>query len=85
MQFFIDYLTAIKDISPQDKEITHRPALKTFLDNIKSYLATTQNGFASITIHHEPNNDKDGFGAPDFHIYTLGKWGGGINTRLYRK
>lgn len=76
MQFFIDYLTDIKDISPQDKEITHRPALKAFLDNIKSYLATTQKDFASITIHHEPNNDKDGFGAPDFHIYTLGKRGG---------
>ncbi|WP_366559212.1 hypothetical protein [Campylobacter sp.] len=58
------YLEAIKNISPSDKEHTHRSALENFLNSIKQ----TQDKANQIYIKQEPNNDKEGRGAPDFLV-----------------
>ena len=65
------YLEKIKTITSKDKEHTHRGALQTLLENLSNSTSKTQ-----ISIIHEPNNDKEGRGAPDFlitqHSLTLG-------------
>ena len=58
-----NYLNSIKDMSVKDKEHRHRSALEKLLNDIKE--ATKNN---AIKIIHEPNNDKDGRGAPDFRF-----------------
>ncbi|MBC5858362.1 DNA methyltransferase [Campylobacter jejuni] len=58
------YLEKIKDISINDKEHTHRTALENLLLTIKD----TQDKQDKIHIKQEPNNDKEGNGAPDFLI-----------------
>ncbi|MBF7041895.1 N-6 DNA methylase [Campylobacter volucris] len=58
------YLEKIKDISTNDKEHTHRTALENLLLAIKD----TQDKQNKIHIKQEPNNDKEGNGAPDFLI-----------------
>ena len=58
-----NYLNSIKDMSEKDKEHTHRSALQILLNEIKD---ATGNG--RIKIIHEPNNDKEGRGAPDFRF-----------------
>ncbi|TKZ36285.1 type ISP restriction/modification enzyme [Brachyspira catarrhinii] len=58
-----NYLNSIKDMSEKDKEHTHRSALQILLNEIKD---ATGNG--AIKIVHEPNNDKEGRGAPDFRF-----------------
>lgn len=55
------YLQAIKDIKASDKEHTYRTPLETLLNALKGESK-------SIYIKHEPNNDKEGRGAPDFLI-----------------
>lgn len=59
-----NYLEKIKDISINDKEHTHRTALENLLLSIKDCF-DKQN---KISIKQEPNNDKEGNGAPDFLI-----------------
>ncbi|WP_034584025.1 type ISP restriction/modification enzyme [Helicobacter pametensis] len=59
----INYLNAIKSISPKDKEHTHRGALQTL---IQAFADVQPN--KNLKIIHEPNNDKEGRGAPDFLI-----------------
>lgn len=56
------YLESIVHITPSDKEHTHRSALETLLNSLKDSIN------AKIQITHEPNNDKEGRGAPDFLI-----------------
>ncbi|EKR5795250.1 DNA methyltransferase [Campylobacter jejuni] len=58
------YLENIKDISTNDKEHTHRIALQNLLQAIKD----NQDKQNKISIKQEPNNDKEGRGAPDFLI-----------------
>ncbi|MGI7832339.1 type ISP restriction/modification enzyme [Campylobacter jejuni] len=58
------YLENIKDISTNDKEHTHRTALQNLLQAIKD----NQGKQNKISIKQEPNNDKEGRGAPDFLI-----------------
>ncbi|HFP7794186.1 TPA: type ISP restriction/modification enzyme [Campylobacter jejuni] len=58
------YLENIKDISINDKEHTHRTALQNLLQTIKD----NQDKQNKISIKQEPNNDKEGRGAPDFLI-----------------
>ncbi|EAL8718690.1 DNA methyltransferase [Campylobacter jejuni] len=58
------YLENIKDISINDKEHTHRTALQNLLQAIKD----NQDKQNKISIKQEPNNDKEGRGAPDFLI-----------------
>ena len=58
-----NYLNSIKDMSEKDKEHTHRSALQILLNEIKDAL-----GNSAIQIIHEPNNDKEGRGAPDFRF-----------------
>ncbi|EHN6916937.1 N-6 DNA methylase [Campylobacter jejuni] len=58
------YLESIKDISINDKEHTHRTALQNLLQVIKE----NQDKQNKISIKQEPNNDKEGRGAPDFLI-----------------
>ncbi|EAK0847617.1 type ISP restriction/modification enzyme [Campylobacter lari] len=58
------YLENIKDISINDKEHTHRTALQNLLQAIKE----NQDKHNKISIKQEPNNDKEGRGAPDFLI-----------------
>ena len=55
------YLQAIKDIKASDKEHTYRTPLETLLNALKGESK-------AIHIKHEPNNDKEGRGAPDFLI-----------------
>lgn len=57
------YLESIKDITAEDKEHTYRSALEILLNDIKKNL-----NFSKVNIKHEPNNDKEGRGAPDFLI-----------------
>lgn len=65
------YLLAIKDIKESDKEHTYRTPLQNLLEAIngggggKSSSLDSKN---NIYIIHEPNNDKEGRGAPDFLI-----------------
>nr|WP_317404183.1 type ISP restriction/modification enzyme [uncultured Helicobacter sp.] len=68
MQFLQNYLEALQDISTQDKEHTHRTALENLLNALKEYLTLQNKVLQSIHIKHEPNNDKEGRGAPDFLI-----------------
>ena len=58
-----NYLNSIKNMSEKDKEHTHRSALQILLNETKD---ATGNG--RIKIIHEPNNDKEGRGAPDFRF-----------------
>lgn len=64
MAYLQTYLQAIQNITIDDKEHTHRTFLHNLLNNIKDILPNTNN----IKIIHEPNNDKEGRGAPDFLI-----------------
>lgn len=68
MQFLQNYLEALQNISTQDKEHTHRTALENLLNALKEYLTLQNKVLQSIHIKHEPNNDKEGRGAPDFLI-----------------
>ena len=63
MDIINNYLNSIKNMSEKDKEHTHRSALQILLNEIKD---ATGNG--KIKIIHEPNNDKEGRGAPDFRF-----------------
>lgn len=63
MEIINNYLNSIKDMSEKDKEHTHRSALQILLNEIKD---ATGNG--RVKIVHEPNNDKEGRGAPDFRF-----------------
>lgn len=63
MDIINNYLNSIKNMSEKDKEHTHRSALENLLKEIKD---ATGNG--RIKIIHEPNNDKEGRGAPDFRF-----------------
>lgn len=58
-----DYLSQIQNITEKDKEHTYRTFLHTLLIKIQEKTAYT-----NIKIIHEPNNDKEGRGAPDFLI-----------------
>lgn len=58
-----DYLNSIKNMSVKDKEHTHRSALEKLLNEIKKHIGNNR-----IEIIHEPNNDKEGRGAPDFRF-----------------
>ncbi|RAX57804.1 DNA methyltransferase [Helicobacter monodelphidis] len=72
MEFLGTYLNTIQNITLQDKEHTHRTYLQNFLNSIKEALATNNKALSSLTIRHEPNNDKEGRGAPDFMILFQG-------------
>lgn len=63
MDIINNYLNSIKGMSEKDKEHTHRSALQILLNEIKD---ATGNG--RVKIVHEPNNDKEGRGAPDFRF-----------------
>lgn len=63
MDIINNYLNSIKNMSEKDKEHTHRSALQILLNEIKD---ATGNG--GVKIVHEPNNDKEGRGAPDFRF-----------------
>lgn len=71
MSILKTYLEKIKTITPKDKEHTHRGALQTLLETLADNISKGQ-----ISTIHEPNNDKEGRGAPDFlitqHSLTLG-------------
>ncbi|RDU66890.1 type ISP restriction/modification enzyme [Helicobacter equorum] len=58
-----NYLLQIQNITEKDKEHTYRTFLHTLLIKIQEKAAST-----NIKIIHEPNNDKEGRGAPDFLI-----------------
>lgn len=62
------YLQAIQDIKDSDKEHTYRTALENLLNALKECLTLQNKALQSIHIKHEPNNDKEGRGAPDFLI-----------------
>ncbi|WP_288680989.1 type ISP restriction/modification enzyme [uncultured Brachyspira sp.] len=74
MEYNIDiinnYLNSIKNMSEKDKEHTHRSALENLLNEIKEHTGNNSKAgmFAKIKIIHEPNNDKEGRGAPDFRF-----------------
>lgn len=62
------YLQAIQDIKDSDKEHTYRTTLENLLNALKECLTLQNKALQSIHIKHEPNNDKEGRGAPDFLI-----------------
>ncbi|WP_346727919.1 hypothetical protein [Helicobacter turcicus] len=66
------YLQSIKDISTADKEHTKRTQLENFLNRIKDKLAQNNKELLNLHIKHEPNNDKEGRGAPDFQVLSQG-------------
>lgn len=79
-----NYLDCIKNITEESKELEFRTALETFLNAIKTHLSKVNKDFENIHITHEPKNDKDGFGAPDFQVNSFAtRGGGGFNFRLY--
>lgn len=81
MQILQDYLTSIQNINPQDKEHTYRTYLQNFLESLKANLATHDKTLQSLQIKHEPNNDKEGRGAPDFLIQNQGLMIGYIENK----
>ena len=72
MLFLENYLKSIESISPKDKEYTHRAALENLMNAIKNSLAQDRQALKDLTIKHEPNNDKEGRGAPDFILLSQG-------------
>ena len=70
MDIINNYLNSIKNMSEKDKEHTHRSALENLLNEIKEHTGNNSKAgmFAKIKIIHEPNNDKEGRGAPDFRF-----------------
>ncbi len=66
------YLQNIKDLNPQDKEHTYRTQLENFLNRLKDKLAQDNKELLNLHLKHEPNNDKEGRGAPDFLIQNQG-------------
>lgn len=66
------YLQDIKDLSPQDKEYSRRTQLENFLNRLKDKLAQNNKELLNLHVKHEPNNDKEGRGAPDFLIQNQG-------------
>ncbi|TLD82152.1 hypothetical protein LS68_003915 [Helicobacter sp. MIT 05-5293] len=72
MDFLETYLKAIESISPQDKEHTHRTALENLMNAFKDTLTQNKCGLKDLSIRQEPNNDKEGRGAPDFVILSQG-------------
>lgn len=72
MEFLKTYLEGIRDISPEAKEHTYRTPLEGLLNALKDELAKENKSLACINIKHEPNNDKQGRGAPDFQILRSG-------------
>ncbi|STQ86353.1 type ISP restriction/modification enzyme [Helicobacter muridarum] len=81
MQFLKDYLKAVQNISPQDKEHTYRTYLHNLLQSLKENLSTQDKALQSLHIKHEPNNDKEGRGAPDFLIQNQGLMIGYIENK----
>lgn len=65
-----EYLETIAEITPQDKEHTYRTYLQNLLESLKVNLRNKD--LQSLHIKHEPNNDKEGRGAPDFLIQNQG-------------
>lgn len=55
------YIQTIQNMQESDKELTYRTPLENLLNALKGESKT-------IHIKHEPNNDKEGRGAPDFLI-----------------
>lgn len=74
-----EYLEAIWEITPQDKEHTYRTYLQNLLESLKVNLRNKD--LQSIHIKHEPNNDKEGRGAPDFLIQNQGLMIGYIENK----
>lgn len=81
MQILQPYLTDIQNINPQDKEHTYRTHLHNFLESLKESLTIENKTLQSLTIKHEPNNDKEGRGAPDFLIQNQGLMIGYIENK----
>ena len=69
------YLESIENISLQDKEHTHRTHLENFFNALKDNLHLT------LKVTQEPNNDKEGRGAPDFLIQNQGLMIGYIENK----
>ena len=61
-----EYLQNIQTISPLDKEHSNRGALESLFKSLAEVFS--QNKKSKIHITHEPNNDSEGKGAPDFLI-----------------
>lgn len=61
-----EYLQNIQTISPSDKEHSNRGALESLFKSLAEVFS--QNKKSKIHITHEPNNDSEGKGAPDFLI-----------------
>ena len=61
-----EYLQKIQTISPSDKEHSNRGALESLFKSLAEVFS--QNKKSKIHITHEPNNDSEGKGAPDFLI-----------------
>lgn len=74
-----EYLEAIAEITPQDKEHTYRTYLQNLLESLKANLRNKD--LQSLHIKHEPNNDKEGRGAPDFLIQNQGLMIGYIENK----
>lgn len=74
-----EYLEAIWEITPQDKEHTYRTYLQNLLESLKVNLRNKD--LQSLHIKHEPNNDKEGRGAPDFLIQNQGLMIGYIENK----
>lgn len=72
MEFLKTYLEGIRDISPEAKEHTYRTPLEGLLNALKDELAKKNKSLTCIDVEHEPNNDRQGRGAPDFQILRSG-------------
>ena len=62
------YLTSLQNLSEQDKELTHCAKLESLLENLAQILSSQRAECKNIKIIHQPPNDKEGKGAPDFLI-----------------
>ena len=62
------YLTSLQNLSEQDKELTHCAKLESLLENLAQILSSQRAECKNIKIIHQPPNNKEGKGAPDFLI-----------------
>lgn len=62
------YLTGLQDITPETKELTHCAKLEALLESLAQIISNDRAECKNIKIIHQPLNDKEGKGAPDFLI-----------------
>lgn len=77
----LNYLEKIKEINKEDKELSHRTHLENFLSGLCTHFAKANKTLDGLGVKHEPSNDKEGRGAPDFQVFKNDRTVGYIENK----